>query len=85
MRSSSDCAVVVAQLVVELALGGLQVAVERLLGLLGQVLGDLLLGPAEDERPQGAWPAVPRVSSSALPAADAGRLKTRGACRACRG
>ena len=41
------------ELVVELALGGLHVAVEGLLDLLGQVLDDLRLGAAEDERPQG--------------------------------
>ena len=46
-------AVVCPQLVVAAPLLGLHVAVEGLLGLLGQVLDDLLLGAAEDERPQG--------------------------------
>ena len=36
---------------------GLHVAVERLLGLLGQILDDLGLGAAEDERLRGPWPA----------------------------
>ena len=43
-------AVVGAELFVDLALGGLHVAVEGLLGLLGEVLDDLRLGPPEDER-----------------------------------
>ena len=47
-------AVVVAQLVVEPALLGRQLAVDRLLGLRGQLGGDLLLGAAQDEGPQGA-------------------------------
>ena len=45
-------AVVRPELLVELALRGLHVAVEGLLRLLGKVLDDLRLGPAEDERPQ---------------------------------
>ncbi len=40
------------QLVVAAPLLGLHVAVEGLLGLLGKVLDDLLLGASEDERPQ---------------------------------
>ncbi len=44
--------IVVAQLVVELALARLQIAVQRLLGLGRQFRGDLLLGAAQDERPQ---------------------------------
>ena len=58
---SERLAVVVAQLVVELALRGLQVAVEGLLGLLGQVLDDLRLGAAEDERPQRLGERARRV------------------------
>ena len=46
-------AVVDPQLVVAATLFGFHVAVEGLLGLLGQVLDDLGLGAAEDERPQG--------------------------------
>src|SRR4051812_34443690 len=45
--------VVLAQLVVELALGGFQVAVDRLFGLLGQVFRNLLLSAPEEERPEG--------------------------------
>ena len=51
-RLEQRLAVVIAQFVVELALFRLQLAVERLLGFLGQVLGDLLLGAAQDEGPQ---------------------------------
>jgi hypothetical protein len=55
------------QLVVAPPLIGLHVAVQGLLGLLGEVLDDLLLGPAEDERPQrlGQQDAVGLVERSA--------------------
>ena len=51
--AQESIAVVDPQLVVAAPLLGFHVAVEGLLGLLGQVLDDLLLGAAEDERPQG--------------------------------
>src|SRR3954465_13054605 len=41
-----------AQLVIQFALAGLEVAVDRLLELLGQLLRDLSLGPPKQERPQ---------------------------------
>ena len=64
-------AVVGPQLVVELPLRRLQVAVEGLLGLLGEVLDDLRLGAAEDERPErlGQQDAVAVVQAPAPPPA----------------
>ncbi len=47
-------AIVLAQFVVELALGRLHLAVNGLLGFRGQLASDLFLGPAQDERPQRA-------------------------------
>ena len=46
--------VVIAELVVEAPLRRLQIAVNRLLDLLRQLGRNLLLGPPENERPQGA-------------------------------
>ena len=47
-------AIVGAEVVVELALGGFQFAVEGLLVFGGEVGGDLLLGATEDEGAEGA-------------------------------
>ena len=58
-------AVVVAQLVVELALRGLELAVQRLLGLGGEVLRDLLLRAPQDEGPQAAGDDGHRVGIEA--------------------
>ena len=77
-------AVVLAQLVVELALGGFQVAVDRLFGLCGQVLGDLLLGAPQDERPQGSRQQRPRLLTG-IAEAEAGRCHCRRRCQACSG
>ena len=69
-------AVVLAQLVVELALRGLQLAVDGLLGLGRKVARHLLLGAAQDERAADAWASSRRVSSSGLRAAPPASLNT---------
>ena len=58
-------AVVVPQLVVQLSLGGLQLAVQRLLGLGGKVLRHLLLGAPQHEGPQAAGDDGHRVGIEA--------------------
>ena len=59
------------ELLVDLPLRRLHVAVEGLLGLLGEVLDDLRLGPAEDERPErlGQQDAVVVLEAAPAPAA----------------
>ena len=52
LLAEQGLAVVCPELLVDLALGRLHVAVEGLLGLLGEVLDDLRLGAPEDERPE---------------------------------
>ena len=68
-------AVVGPQVLVDLPLGRLHVAVEGLLELVGQVLDDLRLGPAEDERPEGAGQQSARAVVGG-PAPEVCRLKT---------
>ena len=64
-------AVMLAQFVVELALRVVELAVDRLLEFLRQVRRDLLLGAAEDERPQRAGEKRARLRrSGSLPAND---------------
>ena len=77
MRASSDVAVVVAQLVVLLALGRFHLAENRLLRLRRQLRGDLLLGAAQDERPQRRASSR-RVSVVRIARQSAASLKTAG-------
>lgn len=58
-----------AQLVVELALGGLHLTVNRLLALGGKFLRHLLLGPAQNEWPQGLSQQAARVFRGIAPCA----------------
>ena len=83
MRLQQRVAVVLAQFVVELALGGLQLAVDGLLGLGGKFRRHLLLGAAQDERPQrvGQQAAGFLVGIARRPAGqfeDAGRAEHAG-------
>ena len=76
-RAEQRRAVVVAQLVVQLALGRLELAVERLLGLGGEILRHLLLRAAQDEGAERRGRATATASGSALRAADPSAPKTR--------
>ena len=76
-------AVVGPQLVVAFPLLAFQVAVQRLLGLLRQLGQDLLLGAAENERPQRA--AEQRQPLAVLGDLLRDVLETPTPCRACPG